>query len=369
MSRLPSITSRYSVALHDTLTQETHRNGKELSTHYVVVKNTPFLVNISGKEPTNFRKTKITASLAYDCEPRREVTLIRSSPLEYVTHLSSNGELITIEARIHVLTSQNENSLFRVCIKLNDDELITEPLKVISKADNIKKPKDKQACTAAKKKRSSDDAFGDTLQRIEQQQQEQKNLIDMLYQQNQLLMTQIQNSHTCSVPSSPQHSVPSPISVPSPQHPSSAPSSDDTFALSTESNIHECTRAFRHFLHCYKNISCEERPSKVRLLSDLASPDDQDTLTCFMKNLLDAQTADALSFSSMDSLFDSRTLTQLVPISSPENDGLPSKCTDTETQSSLMGSWLDLLDDSSRCDVLIRSRRFRYVVCFMHPLA
>jgi hypothetical protein len=332
MSRASSSPNRYSIALHDTLSQETHRNGKDLTTHFVVVKNTPFLINISSKDPTvNFRKTKITATLAYDCEPRREVTLIRSSPLEYVTHLSSNGELITIEARIHVLTSQNENSLFRVCLKFNDEDLVTEPLKVISKADNLKKSSKDKSSPVNKKKRTSSDAFGDTLQRIEQQQQEQKNLIDMLYQQNQLLMTQLQQQQSTptSAPPSPQHSS-SQTSIPSPQLPISSPPSDDTDALSTEHNLHECTSALQRFLNYYKNLSSDERPRKIRVLTQLVSSVDRDTMTCFAREYLDTHsgvpsspvTEAPLAFSPMDSIFgDDSAIQQLVPISSPEHDG------------------------------------------------
>jgi hypothetical protein len=323
-----SNTNRYSINLHDTLSQETCRNnGKDLITHFVVVKNTPFLINISNKDASvNFRKTKISATLTYDCEPRREVTLIRSSPLEYVTHLSSNGELITIEARIHVLTSQNENSLFRVCLKFNEEELITEPLKVISKADNLKKPsKEKPNATSNKKKRTASDAFGDTLLRIEQQQQEQKNLIDMLYQQNQQLMSQLQQP--ASTPSSPQPSVPSPqFSIPSPQLPISSPSSSDPHPpFSSAHDLDDCVLALRQFLECYKTISCDERPRKARLLQHMVSSDERDTVACFARNFLDMHssqppTEDSLTFPSMD-IFNDNPPIQHASISSPEHDG------------------------------------------------
>jgi len=149
---------------------------------------------------TNFKQGTLTASLLYDCEPRREVTLLRSSPIETVIHLSSNGEEVTVEVRIHVLTSQHEDSLFRICVKYQEEEIISEPLKVISKADTVRKSKDKSPCspssttsqtTTNKKKRNATDAFGDTLYRIEQQQKEQQKIIDILYQQNALLVSQL----------------------------------------------------------------------------------------------------------------------------------------------------------------------------------
>lgn len=328
MSRVAS-TNRYCINLHDTLSQETTRNnGKDVITHFVVVKNTPFLINISTKDSSiNFRKTKITASLIYDCEPRREVSLLRSSPLEYVTHLSSNGELITIEARIHVLTSQNENSLFRVNLKFNDEELATEPLKVISKADNLKKPSQKSNNNnnnTNKKKRNASDAFGDTLQRIEQQQQEQKSLIDMLYQQNQLLMTQLQ------APPSPQHSVPStPLhhsssihSVPSPELPISSPSSTDSADLFSEREFHSCVSALRTFLNCYKSYTAMDRPHKVRLLNDSLSPDQQDALSCFTTNALQAQncTGDSLALPTIDMFSDDVSFEHFSGLSSLDHD-------------------------------------------------
>eukprot|EP00026_Physarum_polycephalum_P005550 Phypoly_transcript_05585.p1 GENE.Phypoly_transcript_05585~~Phypoly_transcript_05585.p1 ORF type:complete len:355 (-),score=80.24 Phypoly_transcript_05585:775-1839(-) len=354
MSRVAS-TNRYCINLHDTLSQETTRNnGKDLITHFVVVKNTPFLINISSKDSSvNFRKTKITATLIYDCEPRREVSLLRSSPLEYVTHLSSNGELITIEARIHVLTSQNENSLFRVNLKFNDEELLSEPLKVISKADNLKKPSQKSTNNSNKKKRNASDAFGfgDTLQRIEQQQQEQKNLIDMLYQQNQLLMTQLQAppSPQHSVPSTPQHSSPSPSpsfhSVPSPELPISSPSSTDSSDLSSERDFHTCVSALRTFLNCYKSYTATDRPHKVRLLNDSLSTEQQDALSCLTTNVLQVQnsTGDSLALPSMD-MFEDHFERQFSAMSSPEHDGLSNR----GEVSTLLGSWLDVIDDRTR---------------------
>lgn len=321
MSRVAA-SNRYCISLHDTLSQETCRNnGKELITHFVVVKNTPFLINITSKDSSvNFRKAKMNATLIYDCEPRREVSLIRSSPLEYVTHLSSNGELITIEARIHVLTSQNENSLFRVNIKFNDEELNTEPIKVISKADNLKKGNSDQK--SSKKKRSASDAFGDTLQRIEQQQQEQKSLIDMLYQQNQLLMSHLQ------APPSPQHSVPStPIihssipSVPSPELPISSPSSNDSMDLAAERSLHDYVSSIRSFLSVYKTLTHAERPNKVRLLQQMLNTEELDTLSSFTNDLqTQTPTGDHLTIPSMEDLF-SEDASPLIDALSPEHEG------------------------------------------------
>lgn len=344
MSRVAA-SNRYCISLHDTLSQETCRNnGKELITHFVVVKNTPFLINITSKDSSvNFRKTKINASLIYDCEPRREVSLIRSSPLEYVTHLSSNGELITIEARIHVLTSQNENSLFRVNLKFNDEELNCEPIKVISKADNLKKGGNTNQ-KVSKKKRNASDAFGDTLQRIEQQQQEQKSLIDMLYQQNQLLMSHLQ------APPSPQHSVPSTPtiyssipSVPSPELSISCPSSNDTSELAAERSLHDYVSSIRSFLSAYKSLSHTERPNKVRVLQQMLNTDELDTLSSFTNDVcLQTGTGDQLTIpGSLESFF-SDDASPLIDALSPEHDGPTSDLSEHEAPS-LLGSWLDMI--------------------------
>jgi hypothetical protein len=224
-------------------------NGKEYQ-YFVVVKNVPFIIVISSKgdTPVNFKKNTISASLLYDCDPRKEVSLIRSTPLEYVTHISSNGEEITIEARIHVLTSQQEDSLFRVCVSFNGQEVTSEPLKVISKADNVRKPKNSSSPSSSttpsvKKKRTANDAFGETLQRIEQQQQEQRKLIDLLCQQNQLLMNKLKQVDTDNV-------VPTPSSNP--------PSPTDTCS--------DIETAFSSFINCYASLSPVERPHKVRAL-------------------------------------------------------------------------------------------------------
>lgn len=247
-----AMATRYSINLHDTLSVEKQiSNGKE-NPFFVVVKNTPFLIVVSSKEGDDFRKIKISANLLYDCEPTREVQLIRSSPLEYVSHLSANGEEITIEARIHVLTSQHEDSLFRVCVKFGEKELTTEPLKVISKADTTRKSKDKTETNGAdKKKRSASDAFGDVLSRMEQEQKEQRKLIDTLCKQNEELMVLIQTR------------TPPPVC---------------TAPLNFE-------EAFASFINSYGGLEPCERPQKMRALRQLIPAQQRSIVAGLMRTL------------------------------------------------------------------------------------
>jgi len=98
--------------------------------------------------------------LYYDSEPLKEVDFVKLKPFQFKPTINQNGSKITLEVRIKVLTSQLEDMLFRVGVVVNDStnskvltSAMSEPVKVISKSDQVKKKK------VSKKKRTAHDFF------------------------------------------------------------------------------------------------------------------------------------------------------------------------------------------------------------------
>eukprot|EP01114_Cavostelium_apophysatum_P024819 TRINITY_DN986_c0_g1_i2.p1 TRINITY_DN986_c0_g1~~TRINITY_DN986_c0_g1_i2.p1 ORF type:complete len:408 (-),score=95.83 TRINITY_DN986_c0_g1_i2:139-1296(-) len=168
--------------------QKTHseetinRNGVPKHLH-VVVKNSPFNITIAMTNPsscsTDLNRVAFEASLLYD-EGGKEVDYVKSKPVEFKATPSENGHTMECELRIKVLTSHHEDLLFKVKIQGFDPStkeelpafnLMTFPLKVISKPEGLKK-------RAPNKKRSLTDMLVETVTRIEKKQEEQQRLIE-----------------------------------------------------------------------------------------------------------------------------------------------------------------------------------------------
>jgi len=174
-------------------------------TVHVVVKNAPFVMqvgvspNVAYNRVINFNHLTFDAVLLYDTEPLSEKTVdyVKVRPLEHKVKVHDHGDQATIEVRIKVLTSQHENSFFRVKIavlnpatnELYHPSLVaySEPVKVISKPEQIKKK-------LPSKKRSLNDTVAETISRIEEQQVEQQLLIETLLEQQKKNQ---QNMDTC----------------------------------------------------------------------------------------------------------------------------------------------------------------------------
>jgi len=211
-----------------------------------VVKNLPFCVYVSSAS-INFNQTPITVHLLYDFENKKdikEVEMLKSDPLQYTAHVNDKGDQATLEVRICVLSSQHEGAYFR--LKLNaklangkEVETYSQPIKVISKRNQVKKLLDKNEISPADplppSKRTSADTITDALSRLEEQQREQSKLIRQLMEQNQNTGTP-QQSH---------QPIKSQIKIPDP---------DDI----------DFETAFQKFLNAYQRIPVEERQSKVR---------------------------------------------------------------------------------------------------------
>jgi len=178
-------------------TEQIYKNGFQKRVH-VVVKNHPFLIQVGmsclltwEERKIDFNLYPLEASLVYDTDSLKEVNFVKMKPLEFKCHVSENGDQVTMELRPKVLTSQLEDMLFRVklyCIdpvtgkSLRGIYIFSEPIKVVSKPEQIKKkkvskekiPKDKE------KKIKMNQEFIDRLEKIESSCEQQQSLLSTL---------------------------------------------------------------------------------------------------------------------------------------------------------------------------------------------
>lgn len=198
------------------VSEKVAKNGSSPKILHVVSKNLPFSIKFV-QEPhlCSFAEAVIKCKLFYDWndnEPQKEVDYVKHEPLEYRVHISDDGLEVTVECRAKVLTSQHEDSYFRVKVlvtfpNLNTDTytLISHPIKVISKPGQaFRKRKQKPAHVGSEegsppitpptpntsiapstppmtgKKRASEDSILETLSRIEALTQEQQKLMQSL---------------------------------------------------------------------------------------------------------------------------------------------------------------------------------------------
>jgi len=176
----------------------------------VVAKGLAFSIDISSTS-IDFHNAKIYAKLFYDSDDEdfKPIELPKSDPLTYKVFISTSGDRTTVECRIYVLTSQHENALFRVKIGVavgaQTLEIASEPIRVVSKPSQIQKEKRKRAgtvttappspisipstpalvaattaSTACCKRPLDPLSVMDSLRRLEEQQKEQRQLIEHL---------------------------------------------------------------------------------------------------------------------------------------------------------------------------------------------
>jgi hypothetical protein len=110
--------------------------------------------------------------------------------MEFKSSPADEGRTLDTEVRLKVLSSQHEDMLFKVRIQgyhpvtremINGFSVVSAPIKVISKPEQLKKK-------APAKKRTASDLLTDTIQRIERKQLEQQELIEKLVQQQTLAL-------------------------------------------------------------------------------------------------------------------------------------------------------------------------------------
>jgi hypothetical protein len=164
------------------LEEKFSKNGVQKNVH-VVVKNNPFMVTLALMDKhINFHRVSVDVQLVYDCSSLKEVDFVKLKPMDFKTKPNDEGDQLSVEIRIKVLTSQLEDMFFRVKITLVDPRThkelpnlsaITHPIRVVSKPDQVKKK-------VKKRKRAPTDNLMDMLGRIEAQQREQQRMLKKL---------------------------------------------------------------------------------------------------------------------------------------------------------------------------------------------
>eukprot|EP01087_Luapelamoeba_hula_P009740 TRINITY_DN2543_c0_g1_i3.p1 TRINITY_DN2543_c0_g1~~TRINITY_DN2543_c0_g1_i3.p1 ORF type:complete len:451 (+),score=52.12 TRINITY_DN2543_c0_g1_i3:46-1353(+) len=142
-----------------------------------VIKNVPFQVEITSPDHLlNFHNVpamdcKLYYHVANDDEDK-QVDFVKLSPIEYTTKTNGTGESITLEVKLNVLSSQHEDSYFKIKFWTRGSNLsvTSPPIRVVSKMNQLKKCRE---ALRAGTKRTFNDMMKDTLQRIEEQQREQ----------------------------------------------------------------------------------------------------------------------------------------------------------------------------------------------------
>lgn len=123
---------------------------------------------------------------------------MKLKPLECKTRPNDEGDQLTVEIRIKVLTSQLEDMFFRVVVKLVDPRTkkeyphlvcLSHPIRVVSKPDQVKKK-------IKKRKRAPTDSLLDSINRIESQQREQHRLLKKLCSGNASETSEADSSNT-----------------------------------------------------------------------------------------------------------------------------------------------------------------------------
>jgi len=178
------------IVSHKTHAEETVVKGGVEKTVHVVVKGSPFYFTIGSVDPNfrvDFSQIAFEASLVYDCPGDKEVDFVRAKPLEFKPTATNGGHNLETEIRIKILSSQHEDMSFRVKIRgtnpiTKEDmpgvSILTPPIKVISKPEQIKKRE-------PSRKRTMTETLLDTISRIEKVQEEQAHLIEQIISQKQ----------------------------------------------------------------------------------------------------------------------------------------------------------------------------------------
>jgi len=299
---LPKATTPQLVITKQTcLTEQTYTaNGIQKNVH-VIIKNNSFHVevalagNLSHERFANFHQMSIEASLLYDTpdNSRKEVMFIKVKPLEYSGRIDDkDATKFQLEISVKILSSQHEDSLFRVLLKAVDPatgkpipglEATTKELLSISKPEVVRKMNEPR-----QKKRTRDDVLMEALTRIESKLEGHQQAIDSLLRERSPVI---------------KAELPSP-SLPVVQ--SKVPSKSD-----------DLVTAVRHVISAFHSLESEDRPEKVRKLKEAMTPQESDTLLEIFEKLY-AEERQVVAYQSPDPLpfafdlengFDGQTIT------------------------------------------------------------
>jgi hypothetical protein len=274
------------VLRHDSPCEEKFtRNGIVRAVH-VVVKNAPLPIllglqkNVLPGGVVDFGHFTIDCRLVYDTDGpnEKEVDFVKSKPLEVKTSAGPGivpSDQLQMELKIKVLTSQHEDMFFRAKIVALDPltgreftpSIIaySEPIKVISKPEQLKKRK-------PTKKRTLTEMLMDTVQRIEQQQQDQHRLIERLLTQQPVPSTASASAQSAGAAGLPDSL---PVNWPSERK--------------AEGPV-DFESAFASFVTSYTSLPYEQKPEKIRRLLRGCSHQDLERFT----ELIDLFTQEAM---------------------------------------------------------------------------
>lgn len=209
-------------------------------------------------------------------------------PFEYTAKVNADGSVATLESYIHILSSQNENALFRLRIRAlfpagagkkgkasaaaaspaETLEVFSEPIQVISKPSVLRRKHEREhakheslvqqaaaatpASAPSSTKRSRDDVILETLAEIKRAQENQQRLLETLA--------------ATGVASPPT----SPLSRDASSYSSSPASSAHSSPLVEPEEPFESI--FRNCIRAYNNLDRDSRGGKVRkVLRELGS--------------------------------------------------------------------------------------------------
>jgi len=203
------------------LCEDTVETKGEHKQAHVVVKNSPFCLTFGFHQqqphhppyPLDLHKYTLDVKLVYD-EPgedgtEKEVDFVKSKPLVIKQTISQSGNKLTLEARIKVLTSQLEDSLFKIVMRLLDPNYSSNnnsqpqqfiasvyscPIKVISKSDQVKKKKMPEFSFGGHKKRNIAELISESLHKIEVQQSLQTDQMSRLHFQSDNLLSRFSST-------------------------------------------------------------------------------------------------------------------------------------------------------------------------------
>jgi len=235
-----------------TPTERFSKNGEQKNLH-LVVKKTAFTVVITPYPPIDVQRIAVDASLLYDCPDQKPVDYVKKSPMEYVAHADSTGSNFIVEMKILVLTSQLEDMFFRLRFEVYDPQLprnpqsslvsVSEPLKVLSKADQIQRKRRGGGAPDSRKRKLADKSLVESLTKLLKNQSHQTLLVRNLYEKE---MFQSSRQASTSTP------------LPEPNE--------------------DFEEAFWGLMRAYESLPCDQRPATIRKLIRNSSNPDRDVV-------------------------------------------------------------------------------------------
>jgi len=281
-NNVQSSSPRLMILHQDSLsTEKVSINGIQKSV-LVVVKNHPFLIKVGSNGRFELTKTPIEVRLLYDTDSLKEVDFVKLKPLEYKCLVNEREDCVTMELKIKVLTSQLEDMFFRIRLTpidpntkkpLDSLSIITEPIKVVSKPEVLKRKKQKTTPSATSKlvndlstdlKDFSEDRLLNALHKIETTFDQQFSALTKL----------------CNTPTSPSEVLNIEILNPKTRKSQKRFLEDEKKINSKEeSSLTEFENTFLKFLNSYTKVSQEERPEKIRRLMRTTTTKDTDGLS------------------------------------------------------------------------------------------